>query len=735
MANKNRSIPKFDVKNYEDPFNYKNLINRSHTSVNLNYSTLQTAEHQCKTCFDNSPQPVKEQYYVDILDFSLYTKRPDHEDAVLNRKWLADLRYTFSTPLPYEYYDVKDLVISSQRVFNAMNRIHQESSVSLESLKKKIGGFFTEIKANLSKFVCKMCAWLLYKVFRRLMTKLLVNPQQMDQLAEAEKTGIPLVYLPLHRSHLDYLIITWVNWHFRLRLPHIASGDNLNLSGLGWLLRATGAFFIRRRVQPSDEGGKDALYRAVLHSYIEQLLKNKMPIEFFLEGTRSRFGKALIPKNGLISNVVEAVQQGIIEDCYLVPVSYTYDAVMEGIFSNELMGVPKVRESMFGILWGVFENLFKSKQCGAVRLHYGKPVRLTSYLSSLSEAIRKKSTTRATLTRLPYSFSYRELVPWHREHSSQADNRAIIRSVGFHVVFEAQNMMSASLVSIVSALMLSFFRNGVSMIRLENESEWLCQEYVSKEGDVMGYEPGVTSGRAIVEYALPFLKGALVDAIPDAYKIVNTHQQLVHLAYFKNRVAAKFSIDSAVALALTCNKKPNVSRDQCFCDALSVCDWLQFDFLFCRPCEELGVLLKKSVSRFRKNGYICYEPAAPYVGDDDDDPILTIKDFESSRLLFFANLLRPFLQSLYIVSLDSSLLEEEMPESQYIRQLCNKSLQNVKEYPFYVYLESINSDSFKNALKILRLKKLLDPDETKVKRTTQSNFIDILQNLKRVLRE
>ena len=107
-------------------------------------------------------------------------------------------------------------------------------------------------------------------------------------------------------------------------------------------MRATGAFFIHRRTDPNDTSGQDAIYRAVLHSYIEQLMSHGLPIEFFLEGTRSRFGKSLIPKHGLISNIVEAYQEGMIKDCYLVPVSYTYENVPEGIFLEELMGVPKV---------------------------------------------------------------------------------------------------------------------------------------------------------------------------------------------------------------------------------------------------------------------------------------------------------------------------------------------------------------------------------------------------------
>ncbi|VDN22694.1 unnamed protein product [Cylicostephanus goldi] len=195
--------------------------------------------------------------------------------------WFADLRYTFATPLPHSYPNVYDEVIKSDRVDSAIEVEEVRTpDVSVYKIKRKVKKFYYEIRATLSRFICKICGYVLYKVFRRLMTRLLVCPQQMERLVEAEKvtsvfydgfdlthhlqTGIPLVYLPLHRSHLDYLLITWASW----------------------LLRATGAFFIHRRVDEHDETGKDAIYRAVLHSYIEQVLKKGMCIEFFLEGTR-----------------------------------------------------------------------------------------------------------------------------------------------------------------------------------------------------------------------------------------------------------------------------------------------------------------------------------------------------------------------------------------------------------------------------------------------------------------
>ncbi|KAK6053888.1 Acyltransferase [Cooperia oncophora] len=352
-----------------------------------------------------------------------------------------------SEDLYHNYVDLFDFSKVSYEEVAAVMKTEEAKSpnISKQAIKKKVVAFYYEIRATLSRFICKICGYLLFKVFRRLMTRLLISPLQMKRIVEAEKTGIPLVYLPLHRSHLDYLLITWTAWHFGLRLPHIASGDNLNLSGLGWLLRSTGAFFIRRRTDEHDEGGKDACYRC-------------------------RFGKSQLPKHGLISNVVKAVQErtisdcylvpvsytydsvaeGTISDCYLVPVSYTYDSVAEGVFLDELMGIPKC-------FAGVLRSFGKSRRCGAVRMHFGNPVLLTDYMNALHEALSSRNVM-PQLSRIPHTVSYRELVPWHAGHKEKPDDRSLIRAIGYHIVHEAQSIISISLVSVICSLLLCKFR-------------------------------------------------------------------------------------------------------------------------------------------------------------------------------------------------------------------------------------------------------------------------------------
>ncbi|KAK6056819.1 hypothetical protein COOONC_05670 [Cooperia oncophora] len=162
-------------------------------------------------------------------------------------------------------------------------------------------------------------------------------------------------------------------------------------------------------------------FSAVLHSYIEQLLKKGLSIEFFIEGTRCRFGKSQLPKHGLISNVVKAVQERTISDCYLVPVSYTYDSVAEGVFLDELMGIPK------------------------------------DYMNALHEALSSRNVM-PQLSRIPHTVSYRELVPWHAGHKEKPDDRSLIRAIGYHIVHEAQSIISISLVSVICSLLLCKFR-------------------------------------------------------------------------------------------------------------------------------------------------------------------------------------------------------------------------------------------------------------------------------------
>ncbi|KAJ1349886.1 Acyltransferase [Parelaphostrongylus tenuis] len=691
---------------------------------------------------------------------------------IVHHHGLLILRYSIATPLPHSYPNVQREVMESRRV-TAILEIEeaQNPNLSKSQLIRKLVRYYSEIRATFSWFICKICGYLLYKVFRRLMSHLLVSPEQMKRLSEAEKTGTPLVYLPLHRSHLDYLLITWTAWHFGLRLPYIASGDNLNLSGLGGMQNIqplaggvpsfhpfgdgycdpTGAFFIRRRVNVNDNRGKDASYRAILHSYIEQLLKKGLSIEFFLEGTRCRFGKCQLPKHGLISNVIQAVQQKTISDCYLVPVSYTYDNVAEGVFLDELTGIPKKRESVFGVLLGVLKSFGKPKRCGAVRLHFGNPVLLSDYLIALQRVV-KSHDLMPQLGRVPRAFPYRELIPWHSGHTVSAFDRNLLRAIGYHVVYEAQSMASISLVSVVSALLMCKFRvliecnlawtrtlGGLAMyqvsaavlldIRLDksgtnSQTTERTERLVSLEAGRshwMSYLLTVNGSVIRLFIMVPMLwVGAwekqavkmqsnmplryLGDSVvryldlktrEDRLMLRRTHRHLISLAYYKNALVPLFALQSATlhSSAIGCSLKSYfVSRVRTFMN-------LSLQLLVKKVGQMQNGLLKSQENDEDLT-------VGDYINVEVSDPV------SRYRLLFYSNFLRPFVQSLYIV-VDRLLLSDlPIEESDLVRNWCQFCATSAYKTPFPLLLEAVNSDSFRNSLLLLRQKGILSEDLT-----------------------
>jgi 1-acyl-sn-glycerol-3-phosphate acyltransferase len=176
----------------------------------------------------------------------------------------------------------------------------------------------------------------------------------------------PVVLLPNHRSHFDYLLLSFVLYRENLPLPYIAAGDNLNFFPAGALLRRAGGFFIRRK---SD---RDPLYRFVLQGYITYLMKQGHLIAFFVEGGRSRSGLPRQPKIGLLKYIVSAVKEGERKEVSLIPVSITYDRVPEErSITAELSGEKKKRESFMELLRAA--DIFRRK-FGSLNVAFGERV-------------------------------------------------------------------------------------------------------------------------------------------------------------------------------------------------------------------------------------------------------------------------------------------------------------------------------------------------------------------------
>src|SRR5262249_8613461 len=193
----------------------------------------------------------------------------------------------------------------------------------------------------------------------------------------------PIVLVPCHRSHFDYLILTYIFHINRLSPPHIAAGINLSFWPMGPLFRGAGAFFIRRTFDNNE------LYKMVFRKYLTFLIREGYTQEFFIEGGRTRTGKMLQPKLGMLSAVTEAFCQGIRRDLYLVPVSIHYGRIPEEeTYTREVAGEAKERESLGALLRA---RSILSKRFGMAYVSYGTPISLDQALDDRREDFRLES--------------------------------------------------------------------------------------------------------------------------------------------------------------------------------------------------------------------------------------------------------------------------------------------------------------------------------------------------------
>src|SRR5206468_3970005 len=187
----------------------------------------------------------------------------------------------------------------------------------------------------------------------------------------------PVVLVPCHRSHFDYLILSYIFHTNYLSPPHIAAGINLSFWPMGPLFRGAGAFFIRRTFEDNE------LYKMVFRKYLTFLIREGYTQEFFIEGGRTRTGKILTPKLGMLSTILNAFVQGVRRDLYFVPISIHYGRIPEEeAYKREVAAEEKQRESLWALLRA--RSVLK-RRYGTVYVSYADPISLNAVLGPARE--------------------------------------------------------------------------------------------------------------------------------------------------------------------------------------------------------------------------------------------------------------------------------------------------------------------------------------------------------------
>lgn len=266
------------------------------------------------------------------------------------------------------------ILLNSPEVQETISSLARRKKKSEEELWKKAKKILGVLVSDYRHTYIAVAYRIVRFLEKRLYKGIDVNADGLDQVAFFAKDH-PLLLLPCHRSHMDYLFLSYVLYKKGLRPPFVAAGINLSFFPAGKILRRTGAYFIRRRI-----AGGDILYVRLLSSYVRWLLEKGYAQELFIEGGRSRTGKYLIPKLGLLSVQIEAFLDAKIRDFYLVPVSISYERIPEEeAYRHELEGHEKSKETFWNLMrsWKLLNLSY-----GTIYIRFAPPISAKTYFQN-----------------------------------------------------------------------------------------------------------------------------------------------------------------------------------------------------------------------------------------------------------------------------------------------------------------------------------------------------------------
>ncbi|XP_014371956.2 dihydroxyacetone phosphate acyltransferase [Papilio machaon] len=324
--------------------------------------------------------------------------------------------------------EIKKIVASSTYIDSFIEAESIRSGVPKEQLMKQVREYLEEMGMDKKMHVIRWMGIVFLKISFMMKIGIFVNETAILKLKEQMGKN-PILFLPTHRSYADFCVLTYLCYHYDIELPAVAAGmDFYSMAVVGQRMRETGAFYMRRTIVGAP------LYAATLKQYVRTLVaKYHAPLEFFIEGTRSRSNKSLPPKYGMMSMSLTAYFAGEVSDITIVPVNFSYDRIMEQtLFAYEHIGVPKPKESTGGLLKAL-RSL--NDHFGNIYVNFGTQISVKEFLKN-TNLVTNESLKPASL---------QQLTP---EQSSQ------VRDIADEVVVLQQNSAVATITNLLALVLM-----------------------------------------------------------------------------------------------------------------------------------------------------------------------------------------------------------------------------------------------------------------------------------------
>ncbi len=540
---------------------------------------------------------------------------------------------------------IKELVLRDTKIKKAIYKIAKNDKKKIKELKKKAESYFEEIASDFSITYIIISYKFLTWFWKRSFQGIDVPESDFSLIRNYAKKGHPVVYVPSHKSHVDYLILNYLLFDHHIYPPRIAAGKNLAFWPMGHIFRKCGAFFIRR----SFKGAK--LYTLVFERYIKLLLQEGYPIEFFIEGGRSRSGKLEFPKTGFLSILLEAWKQGYCKDIVFIPVSITYDTVIEeNSYAKEMQGLEKEPESFTQLLRA--RNILQKKY-GKIYVRFAKPILLSEYFSKID----KKSD--------------------------------LTESLAIYLVRSINKITPVTPVSFVSVPITTRLRNGFYIYELEEVSKLVL--------DLLRYcnaplIPKINNIDYTVQNVVSALleRGILVkikDQTQNNFLFCLNEKKSFELSYYKNSIIHFFIPYSFVAISLLTSQNEKISVSQIKRDYLLLRDLFKYEFIYEKEPEEE---VEDALTYFYERAYLLYE---------NNSFRLTLKG--RKNLVMWAELLRNYIEAYWIAIRVFKAQKKGVKEKELLKKMKAEG-EDLYKLHIVRHLDSISYPMFRNALRYIR---------------------------------
>ena len=469
-----------------------------------------------------------------------------------------------------------EAVLAQPSLREVIKNTAQTQQRTESQVEEECRGYLNEIGANFSYTSLRIFRSLLKGIWNYIYQGIEVNHAQT--VRQACQSGAEIIYMPCHRSHMDYLLLSYLLFEQGVVPPHVAAGVNLNFFPAGPIFRRSGAFFLRRTFKDSP------LYAEVFNAYFAMLFKEGYPIEFFTEGGRSRSGLLLSPKTGLLATSLKTYLKQPERNVVIVPIYIGYDHIMEvNTYVKEQAGQKKERES----IWQVLGIVKKLSNFGRAFVNFGEPINVKQHFDQV-------------------------LPDWRSDGVSEEQLKQQVANVAEKVMVHINEAAAVNALPLCSLVLLANQKAEVDKKVFLQQLSWHQQWLSLNEPDsLVTYEK--ISADSVLQQALAQNKFQLVGGIINC-----AEQQALVLDYYRNNIVHLFVLPSlifhSIANLEAQNRVVNVES------ILNVCDlpYQQLQkALFLSDRKSATDVLSLTISKMLKIKWLS-EVAGEYNVSDDE---------------------------------------------------------------------------------------------------------------------